>query len=102
MKLLKKLLIGLALCVTLLLGWWIGSDNSDTVPVVLLGFELGSYPLGTWTLFVFGLGVVLGIILTLPPWLNSQRLMKRYRTRLSGIERKKALEASRLQATNLE
>ena len=91
---LKRLLYGVLIIATLLLGFWIFRDNQVEVPFVLLGFELGNLPLVIWVLVAFAIGAAVGVLLTLPASLHAKSRAKRYRQRLIDRERKLAkLEA---------
>ena len=90
MALLKKILFWLAVVLTLLLGVWIGRDNSREVIFNLLGFQLPGLPLGMLVTGVFLFGAILGGLLTLPSSLKYRRAAKRYRRRLLEAESKLA------------
>lgn len=90
MTLLKKVLIWLLLGVTVVLGLWIGHDNSAPTSLVLLGFALGEMPLAFWVLAAFAIGLIFGVLATLPPWLTARRRIERLRRRLLDAERKLA------------
>lgn len=49
-----------------LLGIWVAQDNSTEVPLVLLGFPLGTLPLGLWLMLAFLTGVTLAVLASLP------------------------------------
>lgn len=93
MALLKKILFWLAVIVTLLLGIWVGRDNSQDVLVTLLGFQLPELPLGVLVIGVFLFGVISGGLLTLPSSLRYRRAAKRYRRRLLEVETRLAKTA---------
>jgi uncharacterized membrane protein YciS (DUF1049 family) len=92
MALLKKIIIVLAALLMLIVGWTIGMENSSPASFVFFGFQFGPYTLGVWTLLVFGLGLILGVLVTLPPWLKSQRTIKRYHNKLLVIEKQAAAQ----------
>ncbi len=79
-------MLGLAI----VLGIWIGQDNSATTSFVLFGFTLGEMPLAFWVLVAFALGLMFGVLATLLPWLSAQQQVGRYRKRLLDVERKLA------------
>ncbi len=58
------------------LGFWLVLDNGEETPLVLLGFPLGSLPLGIWLAAAFLLGVVAALIATWPV-VASARLRRR-------------------------
>lgn len=52
--------------VVALMGMWLVQDNSTPVSVALLGFPVGSLPLGIWLLLAFLLGVVAAMLASFP------------------------------------
>ncbi|UTW46040.1 LapA family protein [bacterium SCSIO 12696] len=94
MSLLKKVLLYLSLLVVLLLGIWIGRDNTQEVTFVLLGFQLPAVELGIFVALLFVLFVVLGTLLTLPSMLRYRYAAKRYRQKLLAAEAQLAKQKS--------
>ena len=66
MKRLKRIILGLIVILFLFLGLWIAQDNPQTVDVILLGFALKPLSLGMWLLITLAVGVVLGMLASLP------------------------------------
>lgn len=66
MKRIKNILLALAVMLSIFIGLWLGQDNPDTVNVVLLGFQLPPLPLGVWLLVALVVGIVLGLLASLP------------------------------------
>ncbi|MCV6603853.1 MAG: lipopolysaccharide assembly protein LapA domain-containing protein [Porticoccaceae bacterium] len=90
MALLKKILLYLSLLVVLLLGIWIGRDNTQEVSLVLLGFQMPAVELGIFVALLFIVFVSLGTLLTLPSMLRYRHAAKRYRQKLLTAETKLA------------
>lgn len=71
----------LAALVTAVLGIWIAQDNSAQTAVVVLGFPLGSLPLGIWLMLAFLAGVLASLLASAPGvvrlQLRARRLQKR-------------------------
>ena len=72
MRKLKKLLLFAAIVLCLFLGLWTAQDNAQPVDVRLLGFSLPSLSLGLWLLIMLGMGVILGILASLPAIVRSR------------------------------
>ncbi|MGS2724570.1 lipopolysaccharide assembly protein LapA domain-containing protein [Porticoccus sp. GXU_MW_L64] len=86
MALLKKILLYLSLLIVLLLGIWIGRDNTQEVNFILLGFQLPEVELGMFVALLFIVFVSLGTLLTLPSMLKYRHKAKRYRQKLLAVE----------------
>ncbi|MDM3872084.1 lipopolysaccharide assembly protein LapA domain-containing protein [Porticoccus sp. W117] len=86
MALLKKILLYISLLVVLLLGIWIGRDNTQEVSFILLGFQLPGVELGMFVALLFILFVSFGTLLTLPSMLKHRHAAKRYRQKLLAAE----------------
>jgi uncharacterized integral membrane protein len=69
-----------AVPVVALMGIWLVQDNSTPVPLALLGFPVGSLPLGIWLLLAFLLGVLAAMLASFPV-LVRLRLRERRRQR---------------------
>lgn len=71
----------LAALVTVVLGIWIAQDNSVQTAIVVLGFPLGSLPLGIWLMLAFLAGVLASLLVSAPGMvrlqLRARRLQKR-------------------------
>lgn len=71
----------LAALATAVLGIWIAQDNSAQTAVVVLGFSLGSLPLGIWLMLAFLAGVLASLLASAPGMvglrLRVRRLQKR-------------------------
>jgi len=80
MRLLRFLGWLFAISAVTVLGIWLVQDNSAETRLVLLGFPLGSLPLGIWLALAFLLGVLAAILVTLPA-------VARVRLRLRRLER---------------
>lgn len=80
MRLLRFLGWLFAISAVAVLGIWLVQDNSAETRLVLLGFPLGSLPLGIWLALAFLLGVLAAILVTLPA-------VARVRLRLRRLER---------------
>jgi len=80
MRLLRFLGWLVALPVVALMGIWLVQDNSAPVPLALLGFPVGSLPLGIWLLLAFLLGVLAAMLASFPI-LVRLRLRERRRQR---------------------
>lgn len=70
-----------ALPVVALMGIWLVQDNSTPVPLALLGFPVGSLPLGIWLLLAFLVGVLVAMLASYPV-LVRLRLRERWRQRV--------------------
>ena len=90
MKLLKKILFILALILVILLGIWIGRENSQEITFTLLGFQLPSLKLGMFAAWLFLIAISLGVFLTLPSFLKYRTAARRYKRRLLEAEAKLA------------
>lgn len=66
MRWLRMLILVVLVLAVALLGIWVAQDNSTEVPLVLLGFPLGSLPLGLWLMLAFLTGVILAVLASLP------------------------------------
>ena len=86
MSLLKKILLYFSLLIILLLGIWVGRDNTQEVGLVLLGFQLPAIELGMFVALLFIVFVSLGTLLTLPSMLKYRHAAKRYRQKLLAAE----------------
>src|SRR5690606_755060 len=64
--LMTRLLYGVLLVLGLFGGLWVAQDNPGQVSVTLLGFPAGALSLGVWLLLAFFLGVISGLLATLP------------------------------------
>ena len=74
----KKIVQVLLLLVGLFVGLWIAQDNPDDVAVKLLGFPVGSLSLAVWLVLTFLLGVVVGLLATLPSLWRLRRGLRRH------------------------
>lgn len=77
----------LAALVVGFLGVWVAQDNSAEASVVVLGFPLGSLPLGIWLMLAFLAGVVAALAASTPgiarlQW-RARRLQREVRERSS-------------------
>ena len=66
MRLLRFLGWLVAAPLAVLMGIWLVQDNSAQTPLVLLGFPIGSLPLGIWLLLTFLAGVLAAILASFP------------------------------------
>ncbi len=80
-----------AVPVVALMGIWLVQDNSAPVSLVLLGFPVGSLPLGVWLLLAFLAGVLAAMLASFPLLV---RLRLRERRRASGGTRSRDLGAA--------
>lgn len=67
----------LAISAVTVLGVWLVQDNSTETRLVLLGFPLGSLPLGIWLALAFLLGVLAAILATLPAVAGARLRLRR-------------------------
>ena len=72
-----------------LIGIWVVEDNALEVSVVLLGFPLGSFPVGVWFLFAVFLGATLSFAANLPRALQLKRKVKRLQRQVDGLKPEK-------------
>lgn len=77
MRLLRFLGWLLAISAVTVLGVWLVQDNSVETRLVLLGFPLGSLPLGIWIALAFLLGVLAAILATLPAVAGARLRLRR-------------------------
>lgn len=77
MRLLRFLGWLLAISAVTVLGVWLVQDNSVETRLVLLGFPLGSLPLGIWLALAFLLGVLAAILATLPAVAGARLRLRR-------------------------
>src|SRR5690606_35087478 len=75
--LMNKLLYGVLLVLGLFGGLWVAQDNPGQVSVTLLGFPVGAQSLGVWLLLAFFLGVIIGLLATLPLLWRLRRAVRR-------------------------
>ncbi|MFZ5654099.1 MAG: lipopolysaccharide assembly protein LapA domain-containing protein [Pseudomonadota bacterium] len=68
--------------VALILGIWLVQDNSADTRVVLLGFSIGSLPLGIWLALAFLTGVLAATLATLPVVAGTRLRMRRLQREL--------------------
>jgi uncharacterized integral membrane protein len=77
MRLLRFLGWLLMISAVTVLGVWLVQDNSAETRLVLLGFPLGSLPLGIWLALAFLLGVLAAILATLPAVAGARLRLRR-------------------------
>jgi len=65
-----------------ILGIWLVQDNSADTRVVLLGFSIGSLPLGIWLALAFLTGVLAATLATLPVVAGARLRMRRLQREL--------------------
>lgn len=66
-----------AISAVAVLGVWLVQDNSAETSLVLLGFPLGSLPLGIWLALAFLLGVLAAMLATLPAVTGARLRLRR-------------------------
>ncbi|WP_347329521.1 LapA family protein [Marinimicrobium locisalis] len=77
------------------LGIWFALENAQTVPVSFMGLELPTLSLGVWLLLFTGLGVLLGMAVSLPPVMGLRRRLRAKERQVARCE--KELKQLRLQ-----
>jgi len=66
MKFVKRLLGVLLMLMLIAIGVWVGVDNQNLITFYLLGFSLGEMPVGLWMLSALSIGVMFGLLVTVP------------------------------------
>ncbi len=88
MKAFKTLLLIAFILVSMLLGFWLYSDNSEPVALVLFGFSLPQQPLGLWIVATFACGILLGLLVNVVAMsflmMKVHRLQKQVDTKKQG------------------
>lgn len=95
MKTLKRWAKILLIILAFILGIWFALENAQAVPVSLLGLSLPSLSLGVWLLLFTGLGVLLGMAVSLLPVMGLRRKLRAKERQLARCE--KELKQLRLQ-----
>jgi len=82
MKRLKNILMTLMIIFFIFIGLWVAQDNPQAVAISLLGFPLGEIPLGFGLVSVLALGVLVGILSSLPVIVRLRAENRRLKQRL--------------------
>ncbi len=77
------------------LGIWFALENAQAVPVSLMGLGLPALSLGVWLLLFTGLGVILGMLVSLLPVMGLRRRLRAKERQLARCE--KEIKQLRLQ-----
>ncbi len=83
----KRLVTILLILLALALGIWITLDNSQPVSLILFGFALPSAKLGVWILATFVLGIAVGYLGSLWPYLATKRKLLSQDRKIKRSER---------------
>ncbi|GIX30655.1 MAG: hypothetical protein KatS3mg124_1127 [Porticoccaceae bacterium] len=87
MKMVRRMIAGIAALAFAFLGWWVALDNPQPVEVRLVGFDLPPLGLGLVLLIAFAAGALAGMAAGLPSLLRLKGTVRRLRRALAEAER---------------
>ena len=84
MRRIKNLLQLVAILICIFIGWWTAQDNTEIVPVYLLGFHLPPLSVGVWLMVMLAAGAVLGMLASLPVLFRTRAEIRRLKRSQQG------------------
>lgn len=82
-KWLKRLIVGILVVLAALMGMWIANGNGQLVSLTLFSWVSRPHPLGLVICAVFFLGVVSGILVSVPTYLSHRGIVASLRRKLA-------------------
>lgn len=95
-KWIKRLLLLLLLVCAAIIGITFTSENSGSMPLVFLGYQLPTLTIGLWMVIALFLGAMIGLLLSFLPLLFSRHSVSSKNKKIQQLE--KEIDALRVSA----